>query len=66
MERADLYRSDRMVTLKIMSRSSKSNRLIPFSKQCIYANLDKIHSMIQIMHGDPILDISKCQSDLEN
>ena len=33
----------------------------------IYASLVKIHPLVQkIMHGNPILNISKCQYDLEN
>ena len=48
---ADIYSLYRMVTLKIRSRSPKSNQLFPSSKHCIYASLVKIHSLIQkIMH----------------
>ena len=51
------------LTLEIRSRSPK---LFPNS-QCVYAKLIKIHPLVQkIMHGNPILDISKCRCDLEN
>ena len=41
------------VTLKIRSRSPKSNPLFPFSQQFIYASLVKIHLLVQkIMHGN--------------
>ena len=40
------------VTLKIRSRSPKSNQLVPFSQQCIYASLVKIYQTVQkIRHG---------------
>ena len=39
------------VTLRIRSRSPKSNKLFSFSQQCIYASLVKIHLLVQkIMH----------------
>ena len=37
----------RMVTLKIKSRSPKSNQLFPPFQQCIYASLVKIHRLVQ-------------------
>ena len=47
--------------------SPKSILLSPFSKQCIFASLVKIHPLVQkIAHGNNILDISKCSCDLEN
>ena len=55
------------VTLKIRSRSSKSNQHFPSSQHCIYASLVKIHPLVQkITQGNNILDISKCPCDLEN
>ena len=63
---ADLYCLYRRVTLKIMSRSPKSNQL-PSFQQCIYASLVKIPSLVQsIAQGNPILDISEYRCDLEN
>ena len=54
-------------TMKIRSRSPKSNQLFPYLKQCIYTSLVKIHRFVQkITHGNPFLDISKCGCDLEN
>ena len=45
------------VTLKIRSRSPKSNQLFPSSKQCIYAIFVKIHNLVQkIMHGNEKVD----------
>ena len=39
------------MTLKIRSRSPKSDQLFNSSQQCIYANLGKIHQLVQkIMH----------------
>ena len=41
--------------------------LFPSSQQCIFASLVKLHQLFQkIMHGNHILDISKCRCDLEN
>ena len=41
------------VILKIMSWSPKSIQLFPFSQQCIYESLVKIHQLVQkIMHGN--------------
>ena len=55
------------VTLKVKSRSQKSNQLFPFSQQCIFASLIKIHLLFQkITHGNHILDISKFPCDLEH
>ena len=55
------------VTLKIWSRSPNFNQLFPFSQQCIYASLVKIHPLVQkITHRNHILGISKCPCDLEN
>ena len=52
--------------LKIRSRSPKSNQLFPFSKQCIYASLVKIHQVVQkITHGNPILDIQSVDVTLK-
>ena len=49
MEMTDLYCLYRRVTLKIMSRSTKSNQLfLPF-QQCIYASLVKIPLKIMSM-----------------
>ena len=54
------------VTLKIRSRSPKSNGLFPSSQQCIYASLVKTHQLVQkITHGNHILDTSKHRCDLE-
>ena len=40
------------VTLKMRSRSPKSNQLVPPSQQCIFASLVKIHQLVQkITHG---------------
>ena len=40
------------VTLKIRSRSPKSNLLFPSSQQCVYASLVEIHPLAQkISHG---------------
>ena len=37
--------------------SQKSNQLSPFSQQCIYASLVKIHQLVQkIMHGNEKMD----------
>ena len=44
---ADLYTLYRMVTLRIMSRSSKSNQLFPPFQQCIYASMVNIHLLVQ-------------------
>ena len=70
MEMADLYTVHhvlRRVTLKFMSRSPKSNKLFPLFKPCIYPSLVKISLLVRsIAKGSPILDISKCQCDLEN
>ena len=102
------------MTLKIRSRSTKSNHIFAYIQQCIYASLVKIHQLVQQKsmetlfwtfqsarmtlkirssssksnqliplptmylckfgqnpsagsaekHGNPILDISKCQDDL--
>ena len=55
------------VTLKIRLRSPKFNQLFPYSQQCIYESLVKIHPLVQkIMHGNHILDILKWRCDLEN
>ena len=55
------------MTLKIRSRSIKSNQLYSSSQQCIFACLVKIHPLVQkITHGNHISDISKCCCDLEN
>ena len=35
------------VTLKIRSRSPKSNQLVPCSQQCFYTSLVKIHLLVQ-------------------
>ena len=41
------------VTLRIGSRSPKSNQLFPSSQQCIHASLVKNHQLLQkIMHGN--------------
>ena len=67
VQMADLYCLYRKVTLKIMSRSPKSNQLFPPFQQCIYANLVKIPPLVQsIVQGTPILDISERLCDLEN
>ena len=61
VEMADLYSPKRMVTLKIMSRSPKSNQLLQLFQLCIYASLFKIHPLgKKIAHRTPVLDISKC------
>ena len=44
---ADLHSLYRMVTLKIRSRSPKSNQLFPPSQQCIYPSFVKIHPLVQ-------------------
>ena len=55
------------VTLKIRSRSPKSNQLLSSSQQFIFVSLVKIHPLVQkLTHRNPILDISKCRCDLEN
>ena len=62
-----IYSLYRMVTLKIMPRSPKSNQLFTSSRQCIYASLVKINQLVQkITHVNPILETSKCWCDLEN
>ena len=44
------------MTLKITSRSPKSNQLFSFFQQCIYASLVKIHPLVQkVTHGHHIL-----------
>ena len=64
---ADLYCLYRRVTLKIRSRSPKSDQLLPPLQQCIYASLVKIPPLAQsIAQGNLILDISECRCDLEN
>ena len=64
---AGLYSHYRVVTLKIMSRSLKFYQLFSYSMHCIYANLVKIHSLVQqITLRNPILHIIKCWCDLEN
>ena len=53
------------VTLKIRSRSPKSDQPFPFSQKCIHASLVKIHQLVQkITHGNHVLDFSKCRCDL--
>ena len=55
------------VTLNIRGSSPKSKHLFPSFQKCFYASLLKIHPLVQkITHGNPILDISKSQFDLEN
>ena len=55
------------VTLKIRSRSPKSNQPFLSSQQCFYASLVKIHRLVQkITHRNHMLDVSKCYCDLEN
>ena len=67
VDMADLYCLYRKVTLKIMSRSPKSNQLFPPFQQCIHVRLVKIAPLVQsIVQGTPILDISECLCDLEN
>ena len=47
------------VSLKLRSRSPKSNQLFPSSQQCIYASFVKIHQPVQkIMH---LNEISGCR-----
>ena len=63
---ADFYSLYMLVTLKIMSRTPKSNEFFPPFQQCIYTSLFKIHTLVQnIAQGNPILDISKCRGDLK-
>ena len=58
----DLYSLYRMMTLKIMSRPTKSNQLFPTFQQCIYASSTGSKYSAQ----NPFLERSKCQCDLEN
>ena len=58
--------SNALVTLKIMSRAPKSNLLFPFSQQCIFASLVKIHPLVQkITHRNHILAISSASVALK-
>ena len=55
------------VTLKIKSRSPKSNQLFTPSQHCIYASLVKICPLVQkITPGNEISYITKGRRDLEN
>ena len=55
------------MTLKIGSRSPKSNQLFTPSKLCIYAKLVKICPLVQkITHGNEISYNTKGRCDLEN
>ena len=55
------------VTLKIKSRSPKSNQLFIPSQHCIYASLVKICPLVQkITPGNEISYITKGHCDLEN
>ena len=55
------------MTLKIRSRSPKFNITFLSYKQCIYASLLKIQSLVhKITHGNHISDISKSRCGLEN
>ena len=44
---ADLHSLFRLVSLKIRSRSPKSNQLFPPSQQCNYPSFVKIHPLVQ-------------------
>ena len=47
------------MTLKIRSRSPKSNQLVPLSQQYIYASLVKIYTLVQkIAHGKEAMRMS--------
>ena len=62
-----LFQGRAVVTMKIRSRSLKSNLLFSVSKQCIYASLVKIPTLVQsLAQRNPILDISECRCDLQN
>ena len=55
------------MTLKIRSRSIRSNQLFPSSPQCIYASLVKIYTQVKkITHRYHIFNLSKCPWGLEN
>ena len=55
------------MTLKIGSRSPKSNQLFTPSQHCIYASLVKICPLVQkITPGNEISYITKGRCDLEN
>ena len=57
----------RKVTLKMMSRSPKSNQLFPPFQQCFNASLIKISLLAQNKaQGDPILNITEYRCVLEN
>ena len=53
------------VTLKIRSRSPKSNQLFHFLPTMYLCKFDQNPSLQKITHGNQILDISKCTCDLK-